>query len=149
MRRVATSADALLWWGHCWTEPTELWDRAEWDDGDDYGETDWWERYAERSGAPREESLDWDNRAITLADASGCAPGLHVQEGVPLPFVAVVASQVETWPGRPVPLGSMVVNPEWPAMLEAFCRVMGITPPEDQKPGWWLASKIAYRTEEE
>lgn len=136
---MGMSTDALLWYGYCWDDEVDL--MPEDKDGD---RRDWGEVYLERMGlnhdgdSPDERYL---KRSAAL-EAAGVLIDSHCSSEYPIPLVAIASTKVRAWRGHPKSITSLEVRPEWEGMLAEFCRVMGITPPEGQKPQWWLASDM-------
>jgi hypothetical protein len=154
---MGQSTNAILFWGHCWDEERS----APWlDEGEeDAGDSDWEDRLATvrgiappRHGYPSTKDQSDEAQAIRTeftafwdakrkaAEQSGCLVDSHCSGQCPMPYVAVAASRIVAARGYPEEVPSLVIGETWRPMLEAFCRDMGITPPDGQEPRWWLVS---------
>lgn len=158
---MGQSTDAILFYGYCWDEET----RKPWTIGNDDKDDDWQERYARAKGEsepsepypnrPRQGFKDpewteperrivdaysahWD-RKLALVEASGCKVGTHCSSECPMPYVAVTASEIRSWRGHMNQITSLDVQPQWQALLDEFCKTLGIKI-EGLAVGWWLVS---------
>lgn len=164
---MSQSTDALLFWGYCWTEemdspwshePEDAEDEeedVEDEDDDDMPDA----RYARMMGIarpsnpyPSDSDKSADAASIREAftsywrvereawEAVGMEVSSHCSNECPMPYVAVKASLTCASRGSPIAITSLEVGVDWRARLDAFCALMGITPPAGQQPQWWLAS---------
>ena len=144
---MGQSTDAILFYGYCLEEGTEL--LADEFDGD------WEEAYARKMGLspPVEPFPEKDGPGTAaikakyaayweakrhLATKSGAVIGYHCSGDYPMPYVAIRASEIRAHCGYEREVVSLAVQPEWRAMLDEFCRIMNITP--NGEPKWWLVS---------
>lgn len=136
---MGLSTDALLWWGYCWDDEAELIPE------DEDGYRDWEATYAAKSGLRQQDAEDssaWYARKSAAVKAVGVEIDSHCSSEYPIPLVAIAESKKRAWRGQPIAVESLAVDPSWTSRLDEFCRTMGITPPEGQKPQWWLASDM-------
>lgn len=149
---MGRSTNAILFYGYCWDDEN----RYPWDDG---VEEDWEDRLATRLGASPEPSAEyphdqdkspeaeqvrkeysavWAARRTKVGSVN-VAMSSHCSGECPMPFIHVKDGILTALRGYPEQVTSLAIKPEWDAQLGDFCRLMGITPPQD-KPRWWLVS---------
>lgn len=149
---MGQSTDAILFYGYCWDEESLY----PWDDEE---EEEWEERLATRLGAPTEPSAAYPSDNDTSPDAGvlrkafsavwdarrekrdsiNVAMSSHCSGECSMPFIHVKDGFTKAWRGYPKEVPPLTIKPEWDGQLDEFCRLMGITPPQD-KPRWWLVS---------
>jgi hypothetical protein len=142
---MGVSTDAILFYGYSWTEETDLpWTIGR--DPVDNEEEDWEKRLAAALGCPRPpadadaatRTAYWDKQR-KLVTAAACEVGRHCSNSCPMPYVAVTASCLAAWRGRPKTILSLEIDPAWNDQLKEFCRLLGISI-EGKQPSWQLVS---------
>jgi hypothetical protein len=158
---MGTSTNAILFYGYCWDEETELIEGGgEWVNviAKQRGVTNPWDKYVE----PDQKLSYHERERITKAwrDANraeldamyaakraiekeyNCEIGYHCSGEYSMPYVAIAACGITAYRGYPKPISAadLKVDAAWDEEIARFCRDVGITPPKDQKPQWWLVS---------
>jgi hypothetical protein len=101
------------------------------------------EKRAGPDGEPNPGTLGW---LVWMGDEDGgCIIGTHCSGEYPMYFVALRASVVRAWRGRPVDLSNHAIlrlgiyrdTRIWPGLIAEFCRKWDIP---HEEPRWYLAS---------
>lgn len=130
-------ADAILFWGYCWSDRGA----KPWETGEVSGDPD--DIYAENTGIrradmPYQAYIDARNAAV---EAAGCAIVEHNTAASPMYGIAVAASVFRTSWGRPAPVPALNVDPMWRPLLDGYCAAIGIDI-SGRTPAWHLAAYL-------
>jgi hypothetical protein len=124
---MGVSTDAILFYGLTIDDDSELHEQilSDRDGGED--------------GDPVPGTLAW---LWYMGDeVEGCTIAAHCSREYPLFYIAVEASRIVAWRGRPMDVTSYIesleAGPDWDAMLKAFCARFGVP---WEEPKWWLVS---------
>lgn len=161
---MGMSANAILFYGYFWDEPTELLgegqDTGEWDSilARRRGHADPWEAYPKGEGLDYAAALrlqhDWiaaNDAAITawyavrqaVQSEFDCDIGYHGYCDYSVPYVYAGGSEATVEAGCFLDPAAHLGKPtaEWDRKLERFLTELGINKPEGQEaPRWWLVS---------
>lgn len=160
---MGVSTDAILFYGYCWTEPTELFPegKGEWEEiiakrrGEqnpwDSAPTDLFERqpkeaYGQRevgvkswTDAHRAELDAWHSKLKSIREEFGVKVDFHCSTDYAMPLIAAWKKIANRGDPENVTETSLRPNLDWDAKLNRFLQELDIQKPHDS-PQWWLVS---------
>lgn len=158
---MGVSTDAVIFYGFCWSEPTELFPEeceGEWQKAvlAKRGIVSPWEKapqdawdclpYVERRKASdtwckanRADLDTWYAQQEAVRQEFGVEVGYHCSGEYSIPYLYATGSRQRASRGYPEEVKSLDVGVDWAARLERFLAELGLTRPHDV-PRWWLVS---------
>lgn len=157
---MGTSTNAILFYGYCWEEETELfpgtddWDwpkvilqnqgaKNPWDDFVEAIPGEPYKKKEARSEAWRNKNraaLDkWYEEKESIKESRGVNLDVHCSSDYPIPYLAAKGSETKSRRGSPEEIVSLDVKPGWREKLDGWLAEMGVERPQAE-PKWWLVS---------